>query len=205
MALCRGRQGRLLDLPRGAESDYTDATVTITYYHENGQLYTQTEALPARRRITLPPPAAMPDGGFAMRVQGHAGAPIVAERSVYFGPYFEGGDTSSGWPVTSPTWRFANGRAMSFWSTYYLLFNPSATPATVTLTHYRTAGGASVTQTVTVPAQQRVVVFTNSVAGLSDTEFWTSISATNGVGIVAERAMFWPGWGWYGSHLAVGR
>ncbi len=183
---------------------WTDTTVTVTYFHDNGQIYTQSVPLPGVRRVTVSPPAAMPDGGFAMQVQSAGGAPFLAERSIYFGPGFDGGDTSAGWFSAGTTWRFVNGRVDGPFDTYFLLFNPSSTAAAVTLVFLK-SDGTPVPHTVTVPAQRRLVVSADAVPGLAGSVFWTYVASTNGVGIVAERAMFWPAGGWGGSHVAVGR
>jgi hypothetical protein len=45
---------------------------------------------------------------------------------------------------------------------------------------------------VTVPAGGRVSVWTKGIPGLAYTSFRTVVAVTNGVGIVAERATYWP-------------
>jgi hypothetical protein len=63
-----------------------------------------------------------------------------------------------------------------------------------------------ITSSTTVPAGGRVSLWTKGITGLSNTSFRTVVEVTNSVGIVAERATYWPldtGGGIYGA-AAVG-
>ena len=85
--------------------------------------------------------------------------------------------------TNNPGWQF---------ETHSLLANPNlTTAATVTLTFTRT-DGAVITSPVTVPAGGRVSEWTKGIPGLAYTSFRTVVAVTNGVGIVAERATYWP-------------
>jgi hypothetical protein len=76
--------------------------------------------------------------------------------------------------------------------TWILLTNPHLTiPANATLTFTRT-DSAVIPSPVTVPAVGRVSVSTKGITGLVNTSFRTVVAVTNGVGIVAERATYWP-------------
>ena len=41
-------------------------------------------------------------------------------------------------------------------------------------------------------------------ARLADTAVSTSVRVTNGVPVLVERAMWWPGTGWYEAHNSFG-
>jgi Mrp family chromosome partitioning ATPase len=90
------------------------------------------------------------------------------------------------------TWDFTEGANSWQFETYLLLANPNlTTAATATLTFTRT-DGVVITSPVTVPAGGRLSVWTKGITGLANTSFRTVVAVTNGVGIVAERATYWP-------------
>ena len=100
------------------------------------------------------------------------------------------------------TWDFTEGANSSLFETYLLLANPNlTTAASVTLTFTRT-DGTVIPSSTSVPAGGRVSLWTKGITGLADTSFRTVVAVTNGVGIVAERATYWPidtGGGIYGA------
>ena len=49
------------------------------------------------------------------------------------------------------------------------------------------------TQTYTVRAHSRFSVYVDGIPGLESTAVATTLTSTNAVPIVAERAMYWPG------------
>jgi hypothetical protein len=103
---------------------------------------------------------------------------------------------------TGTTWDFTEGANSWQFETYLLLANPNlTTAASVTLTFTRT-DGTVITSSITVPAGGRVSLWTKGITGLSNTSFRTVVAVTNGIGIVAERATYWPlttGGGVYGA------
>jgi hypothetical protein len=129
----------------------------------------------------------------------------AAERAMYFGsPVFNGGHESAGVTRTSTEWFLAEGATGGFFTTFVLLSNPNATPAAVTMTYLR-EGGGTVTRSKTVPAGTRLTIN----VGLEDpTLAATSVATrvTSDVGIIAERAMYWPfsPVSWQEAHSAFG-
>ena len=114
-----------------------------------------------------------------------------AERAMYFGtPLFNGGHESAGASELSREWFLAEGATGSFFTTFVLISNPDPAPANVTLTYLREGGGI-VTRQKTVPAGSRLTI---NVAledpSLASTSVATRV--TSDVGIVVERAMYWP-------------
>jgi YD repeat-containing protein len=178
---------------------------SIVYYvHDNGQTYTQNVTIAPQRRVTVSPPASMPDGGFAIHTGSYNYVPYVVERSTYLGANFALGASSA--PTTGPagTWRFAEGASNGFFDTFFAVFNPNWTSAsTVTMT-FRKDDNTVATHSFTVGARQRVVVSPDALPLVNGTTYATEVTTTNGVGIVVERAMYWPQGGWNGSHLSLG-
>ena len=169
----------------------TDATVRLTYLHQNGQTYTQDVAVPAQRRATVLV-SGVPAGGFGCQIAVLSGPPIAAERMLYGGPSWTISHAGVGADQTATTVRFTEGANGNLFETYLLLANPNpTTAAAVTLTFTRT-DGTTILSSTTVPAAGRATVWTKGISGLESTSFRTLVSVTNGVGIVVERATYWP-------------
>jgi hypothetical protein len=180
------------------------AEIAVYYTHDNGQTYTQNVSIPPQRRVTVSPPASVPDGGFAIDTGTYNYVPYVAERSMYLGATFALGASSK--PTTGPagTWRFAEGGSNSFFDSFFAVFNPSWTATSnVTLT-FRKEDNTVATHTITVPPRRRVVVSPDALPAVNNSTYATEVVTTNGVAIVVERAMYWPQGGWNGSHLSLG-
>ena len=170
----------------------TDSLVLLVYLHSNGQTYTETLIVPAGRRATLYPGSHVPAGAFGTHLRVLSGPPIAVERMLYGGPNWTISHAGVGATDVGTTWDFTEGANSWQFETYILLANPNlTTAATGTLTFTRT-DGAVITSPVTVPAGGRVSVWTKGVPGLAYTSFRTVVAVTNGVGIVAERATYWP-------------
>lgn len=135
------------------------------------------------------------------------GVPIIAERSMYVsnpGELYVGGHESAAVEAPATEWFFAEGATGSFWSMYLLLMNPSSTPATVTMT-YMLTDGRTVEKKHVVPGNQRYTIGVNGEdERLANAAMSTRVQSTNGVGIVAERAMWWPAGAWYEGTDAFG-
>jgi hypothetical protein len=89
--------------------------------------------------------------------------------------------------VSSQLWYFGEG-ATNVFSLFFLLENPAATPANVTLTHLLEGGAPPVSYSIPVPPATRRTVFVNDVPGLATAALSTIVSSD--VPIVAERAMY---------------
>jgi hypothetical protein len=135
------------------------------------------------------------------------------------GQFFGSGHAGAGIPSPSTNWYLAEGSTGSGFNTFLLLANPSSAAADVEVKILRqgaapvylvrTPGGftsQAAPATVTLPANSRETVWYNLVAALVDTSMSTVITGRNGVGILAERAMWWPGppAAWYEAHNSAG-
>jgi hypothetical protein len=117
---------------------------------------------------------------------------------------WEGGHESAGVTAPSRTWFLAEGATGSFFECFILLMNPNGTPATTTVT-YLLPDGSSLGQSLTIPANSRRTINVETVyPGLANTAVSTTVSAN--VGIVVERAMYWPDIteGWREAHNSFG-
>jgi len=148
-----------------------------------------------------------------------AAAPIIVERAMYRSSpdrIFSAGHDSAG--VTAPAleWFLAEGATGAFFDTFVLIANPSPTAAQVTA-EYLLIGGGALTKNYVVPAEGRLTIYVDAEelpAGsgqhpLADTALSTTIRSTNGVPVVVERTMWWPGPAmtadfWYEAHNSPG-
>jgi hypothetical protein len=155
-------------------------TTATVQFVANGVVATRTVSIGANARASLFVNEFLPNLAFGMRVD--SGLPIAAERAMYFR---QDGTAVAGIPEPSATWLFAEGATAFPHHTWFLLLNPTTTPANVTMTFFF-EGGGSTARTLLVPPQSRASVFANQV--LPPAAFSTRI--TSDQPIVAERSMF---------------
>jgi hypothetical protein len=136
--------------------------------------------------------------------------PIVVERAMYLdtpGQFFGAGHVAAGVTDPSASWFFAEGATGRFFDLYLLVANPTATPAHVRAT-YLLPDGQPVGKDVVIAPKSRHTIYVNAEdARLADTAVSAVLTVTNGVGVIAERAMWWPGGGpshWLEAHSAHG-
>jgi hypothetical protein len=137
-----------------------------------------------------------------------ATAPIVVERAMYRnlnGQPFGLGHDSMGVTSAATSWFLAEGATGTFFDLYLLIANPGSTPAAVRVDYAR-PDGSVVMQTHTIAASSRFSVYVDSIPGLENTAVATTVTSTNGVPVVAERAMYWPGgfFDYYEGHSSAG-
>ncbi len=137
-----------------------------------------------------------------------ADAPIVVERAMYRsapGEPFAMGTASMGVTAPATSWFLAEGATGSFFDLFILIANPGGSDATVQA-QYAKPDGSIVTQTYTVRAHSRFSVYVDAIPGLEATSVATTLTSTNAVPVVAERAMYWPGgfFDYYEGHTSAG-
>jgi hypothetical protein len=97
--------------------------------------------------------------------------------------------------VWSPVGQFA---------TYYTVFNPNQTAANIVVEFLGDRGeGVILTVTDTVAAQTRWTLSAGDYAVLNGRNFSARVTSANGVGVIAERPMYW-GATWSGGHAGAG-
>jgi Tol biopolymer transport system component len=186
----------------------TTTHATVRFLLPSGTIVTRTYDLAPRSRTTI----------YVNQVAGldetdvsgdiTADAPIVVERAMYRsapGQPFALGTDSMGVPAAATSWFLAEGATGTFFDLYVLIANPGATDATVQAL-YAKPDGSTVTQTYTVRAHSRFSVYVDAIPGLENTSVATTLTSTNAVPIVAERAMYWPGgfFDYYEGHSSAG-
>ena len=147
--------------------------------------------------------------GVSTTVESTNGVGIVAERIVYWdsgGITDVGGHCTIGAIAPATTWYFAEGSTNGY-ITWLTIQNPDTTStANVTITYMdQDANTAQVV--TTIAPQTRYTTDINSVASMTPLDgISTTITSTNGVGIVAERIMYWTSGGVtnVGGHCTIG-
>lgn len=148
------------------------------------------------------------NGSASARVRGvvagtSAPAPIVVERTMYFpGASPSAAHSASGVMALAPAWTLAEG-ATTIFDTFILVANPHPNPTVVQAT-YLTADGAELRTEQVAPPEGRITFWPRQEhANLNAAEFSTLVrSLTSGQDVVAERAMYFDGFG--GGHDALG-
>jgi len=113
--------------------------------------------------------------------------PVVAERAMYGGNRTWGHD-SIGVSRPAATWYLAEGCTHSGFETWVLVQNPNIASAKIRIS-YMTSKGLVHGPSVTLPPSSRKTF--NVAATVPDAwEVSTMIESTNGVPVIAERAMY---------------
>jgi hypothetical protein len=128
--------------------------------------------------------------------------PVVVDRTMTWDGTGFGSHAETSGEQASTQWFLAEGATGGTFDLYYLLQNPSAQPASVTITYLRPAGNAPLSKTYNVGARSRVTInvdnecFTALVNGrcptsglqLANTDVSSKI--VSDVPILVERAMY---------------
>jgi hypothetical protein len=124
------------------------------------------------------------------------GVAVIVERSMYMnagGRPFGAGHNSAGVTAPATRWFLAEGAAGDYFDQFILLANPEMTPADVTAS-FLLPNGATVQRTYTLPPTSRYNIWVDAEAPeLAGAAASTEIESTNGVPIIVERTMWWPG------------
>ena len=134
--------------------------------------------------------------------------PIIVERAMYYsrpGTPFAAGHASAAVTAPSTHWFLAEGATGTFFDLFLLLANPSADPADVRITYLRPSGAPIVKTRTLAPEQPDDDLVEQEDPALIDTPVSTIVESLNAVGVVAERAMWWPATGgWQEAHNSAG-
>jgi glucose/arabinose dehydrogenase len=184
----------------------TDAHVLLRFLKANGSTQSYTVIVPGQRHVTVSTssiPGMITD--FSTVIE--SDHEVVAERTMVWTPtqqYGSHGETALKSP--SVDWFFAEGATHGDFSLFYLLENATDTPANVQIRYILPAPAAPITLLYTVDPHSRRTIPVDGEPGLSATDVSAAIHVTNGVEIIAERAMYFskPGLVFAGGHDSAG-
>lgn len=166
------------------------AQVEVTYLREGQPPVVANYAIPASSRYTIlvDTVQGLPAGNVGIRYRSTNGVQVTAERSMYFDYRgIKGGHCSSAITRTSQDLYLAEGYTGNNFDTWILLANPNQQAAQVQI-DYLVQDGQNVSEQRTVPAMSRLTI--NAREKVNDKSFGVNIKSLNGVGIVAERSMY---------------
>ena len=122
------------------------------------------------------------------------------------GGLFNAGHSSAGTRMTDTRWFFAEGATGTFFDMFLLIANPGVTTADVRAT-YLLPTGQTLERAYEVAPKSRFSIWVDQVDPvLTDSAVSVVLQSSNGVPIIAERAMWWPGTGdtWHEAHGSAG-
>lgn len=189
----------------------TAATIEIRYLLPEGAPIVKSYKVPARSRYTIW--VDLEDEALALTdvsavITSTNGVPIIAERSMYLyvpDQPFGAGHNSAGVLEPSLEWFLAEGATGRFFDLFVLIANPGDQAAGITAT-YLLPDGRTIEKAYEVGPNSRRNIWVNyEDPRLADTAVSTTIRVTNGVPVIVERSMWWPGvGGWTEAHNAPG-
>ncbi|HTV03708.1 MAG TPA: DUF5719 family protein, partial [Luteitalea sp.] len=189
------------------------ADVTITYLRAGRVPRSKTYQVPAGARQTVWVDMERWDDGDSLAAaevsaRVDATAPIIAERAMYLdrnGQTFSAGHDSVGLTAPSTRWLLAEGATGAYFDLFILIANPNTTPADARL-RFLLGDGTVIEHRQQIPPLSRETVWVDALgldasliaqnpayARLANTAVSTDVIVDNGVGVLVERAMWWPG------------
>ena len=123
---------------------------------------------------------------------------------------FNAGHESMGVTAPALTWFLAEGATGPYFDLFLLIANPNPEDAAVTdLPADRRARRRSRSLTAAANSRSNIWVDLEQIPGepgrpLADVALSSTVASTNGVPIIVERAMWWPGDGWAEGHNSAG-
>ena len=168
----------------------TPTTAHLRFQKSDGQIVEHDVPLAGLARATIDPATVgAANSDFATVVE--SSQPIVADRTMHWDGTGYGSHAETSLPEPLTTWYFAEGSTTGSFNLFYLLQNPGATAADVEVRYLRPAPAAPIVKRYTVaPASRRTIYVNQEDAALDETDVSAVVMVTNGVPIVAERAMY---------------
>jgi subtilisin-like proprotein convertase family protein len=190
-----------------ANDNTAPTDVTVRFLLESGGVVNVPLTIAAKSRHTMYAGDVIALRGQSFGIDITSVQPIIAERAMYLPGrrLFEGGHESAGVNAASKQWFLAEGATGSFFECFVLLSNPNSSPANVTLT-YLLSDGTTIPQNIVVPANSRKTINVENDVDPRLAAADVSTTVNSDVGIVVERAMYWPDLsiGWREAHNSFG-
>ena len=117
-----------------------DASVTLRFLRNDGQVFTRDLTVPAMGRYTLDAKtvAGLESAEFSTAVE--SDIPVVADRTMMWGPGLNAGHAETSIEAPSTTWYLAEGATHSNFDLFYTIQNPNASAANLTVRYLRPGG-----------------------------------------------------------------
>lgn len=183
-----------------------DAQVQVTYLlPPPAAPLVKTYVVPRQSRFNIwvdaegandPALAALANAELSAIVSSTNGVPIIVERAMYLdqpGRAFGAGHESAGVTTPATQWFLAEGATGSYFDLFVLIANPNPTAATVQA-EYLLDTGQVITRQYSVAGNSRFNIWVDlEDPVLENAALSTRITSLNGVPLIVERSMWWPG------------
>ncbi len=178
------------------------ANTTATFMKRDGTTVQRQYDIGANSRFTIYLDEILPDDEVSTKIESTNGIGVIAERSMYFDYNGkDGGHDSIGVTAPCQQWYLAEGYTGGDFDTYVLIQNPSNRTANTTVTFMK-RDGETVKRHYDIGANSRFTIHVDEI--LPDDEVSTKIESTNGIGVIAERSMYFDYNGKDGGHDSIG-
>lgn len=176
-------------------------TVKFRFLREDGSVLTFAFELGAQGRRDVDPFLVFGHelGAFSTVVE--SSDTIAVDRLMTWDGTGYGSSADNGVAAPSDTWFFAEG-ATGIFQLFYLLENPDPVQTSQVTVRYLTPGREPLSEDYTVGPNTRLTIPVHEIEGLQQAEVSAVVTVTNGVRIVADRAMYKSGPG--GQPLGAG-
>jgi len=184
----------------------TSANCRVTFMRPDGSTVEENVIVVPTSRFTIHVNQLVLNESVSTTVESTNGIGIVVERAMYWdtgGVEWAGGHCSAGVSSDATTWYLAEGSTNGF-EEYVLIQNPNNIPAEVTVTFMEIGGTTIAPISKTINAHSRESITVSNYVSNGDVS--TKVESKNGVGVIAERAMYWNAGGVYrkGGHCSPG-
>jgi glucose/arabinose dehydrogenase len=171
------------------------AAVLFRFLKPNGSVSTHALAVPAGRRATLDAKsvAGLSSSEFATTVE--TDVEVVVDRTMSWDASGYGSHVETAQTTPATTWYFAEGATHSGFDLFYLLQNTSTATTSQGQIRFLRPSGAPVLVPFSLAPGARQTIWVDNIAALSATDVAGVVEVTNGVPIIAERAMYLSGGG----------
>lgn len=186
-----------------ANPNQATAAVSIQFLTQDGVTISDARVLPAMSRTTIRADElrGLENAAFSTAVTSIDGSPLVVERTMRWGDGGYGAHTEKASAGTALDWYFAEG-AQGFYSTYFLLVNPTNTANVAHVTYFR-EGLDAVTRDYALAPFARLTVDAGRDAALVDQAFGAHVVFDRPG--AAERSMYFStDTLWSGGHASAG-
>jgi hypothetical protein len=187
--------------------------VQVTYLLPSGDPIVKTYQVPPTTRYTIwvdLEDSRLAQSDVSAVIRSLNDEPIIVERAMYkfaMGRSFGAGHAGAG--VTEPAvrWFLAEGATGPYFDLFVLVANPDTRVAQVRAT-FLLPDGRTIAKDYTIQPTSRFNIWVDQEdPALADTAVSTTVESTNGVPIIVERAMWWPGPTadhWFEAHNSAG-
>jgi glucose/arabinose dehydrogenase len=190
--LAEGSSSTFFDTTIGiANPGAAPASVLLRFLRTDGAVITWPLTIPSLQHATVRPAqiAGLAAADFSTVIE--TDREVVVERTMTWSRDSRFGSHSERAISTpSTSWFLAEGATHGAFDTFYLIENPNDAQAKVQVTYLRPDGAPPIVLPYDVDGHTRKTIWVDAEPGLAEAEMSASITVTNGVGIIVERAMY---------------